>query len=577
MTPEIRQINDNSKIVDSIQTHSGRSQSEPPTGIGMGRDINTSGQCESLLEQMPLELKYKIIDSLDLPTATLLKRTCTNLKNAIKDGDILAKVWYDRFPSAHQARLETIVSALDDNQLQDWLGQFTNDEALIKSLIARRESNEFAAIFYFTISELMSKCETFKLAEKSEISHGGRVESATFSADCLHLVTKTASNGHNTAKISGYDISGSWDVKVNIFHADFINSATFSPDGNHLVTASDDGSVKIYGQQVDGSWEAKVTIVHGRKVKSAIFGPDGTFVVTASGDRSAKIYGQDANGFWVLKASLSHEGSVQSASFSTNGRYVITTGNDNKLRIHCQEDDGSWLQTDTIAHDIDCHVFSATLSPDGTHVVTVGQMYANSMDPYPYPSVCDDMVKIYSQNADGSWKEKADIRHNRLVNSASFSPDGSHVVTASEDGSAEIYGQKADGSWARKASIRHQRSVISATFSADGRHVVTASRDKMVKIYGLNADGVWEEKASIAHDDEVNSAIFSADGRHVVTASKDGTAKIIGQEIDGSWVEKASISHQDAVNSAAFTNDGRYVVTASDDQMVKITEIRMGN
>ncbi|WP_422138607.1 WD40 repeat domain-containing protein [Endozoicomonas sp. ALC020] len=575
MTPEIRQLNDNSKIVDSIQTPSGRSQSEPPTGIGMGRDINASGQCESLLEQMPLELKYKIIDYLHLPTANLLKRTCSNLKNAIKDGDVLAKAWYNRFPSAHQARLETIVSTKDDNQLHDWLGQFTNDKALIKSLIQCRESCDFPAIFYFTMTELMSKCETFKLVDNGEISHAGRVALATFSDDGLHVLTRRVSAGPNTVKIFGQSISGSWDVKANIPHIDCTNSANFSTDGNHLVTASSDGTAKIYGQEADGSWEAKVTINHVREVNSAIFSPDGTLVVTASDDCNAQIYGLEADGSWVPRASIFHEGSITSANFSADGRYVITTGNDMKLRIHYREEDGSWLFKDTITHD--SNLDSAIFSPDGAHVMTIGQMFANNMDLFTPDSICDYMVIIYGQDSDGFWKEKADIRHFREVNSASFSPDGIHVVTASRDGMAQIYGQKADGSWQRKANIVHQKSVVSATFSVDGRHVVTASYDKTVKIYVLRADGVWKEKASIAHDDEVNSAIFSSDGRHVVTASKDKTAKIIGQEIDGSWVVKGTISHQGAVDSATFSSDVRYVLTASRDQTVKITEIRMGN
>ncbi|WP_257281725.1 WD40 repeat domain-containing protein [Endozoicomonas sp. ISHI1] len=570
MTPGIKQINDNSNIVDSP----GQPQSEQTTATGMGREITASYQCESLLKELPKEVKYKVIDYLDLPTVTLLKRTCSELSDVIEEGDVLAKAWYHRFPSVHQAQLKTVISKKDNNQLSDWLGRFTNDKALIKSLVERRESDEFPAIFYFTITRLMSECKAFELVEESEISHGGiGIESATFSGDGRHVVTKTNAIGHDIAKISGQDISGSWDVKANIVHTGLINSATFSPDCNHLVTASDDHKAKIYGHSADGSWKEKVTITHDHVVSSAAFSPDGTLVVTASYDHTAKIYGLEANGSWVPKARISHEIWILSATFSADGRYVITTpGRSDRVKIHGQQDDGSWLETGSIPND--SRVTFAALSPDGAHVLIIGKMPENDPLMFPPPSLDPPYtVKIYGQKADGFWEPEADIRHFSSVISASFSPDSSHIVTATIRDTVKVFSQKGDGSWEPKAIICHEDLVTSATFSASGRHLVTASFDKTVKIYGLK-DGVWKEKATIAHDGEVNSAVFSADGRHVVTASVDKTAKIIGQQIDGSWVVKASISHQDEVNSATFSADCCHVVTASQDGVAKITEIR---
>ncbi|WP_257291664.1 WD40 repeat domain-containing protein, partial [Endozoicomonas sp. ONNA1] len=548
MTPGIKQINDNFEIVDSPPASPMCSRSDSPTGIGMGREITASYQCESLLEQLPLEIKYKVIDSLNLPAVALLKRTCSKFYNAIKEGDALAKAWYQRFPSALQAQLKRVISTKDNNQLSDWLGQFTNDEVLIKSLIQRRKSDQFPAIFYFTITELMSKCETFEWVGKGEISHGGEIRSATFSGDGRHVVTVSSAFGEDTAKISGQDINGSWYVKTSCFHTDLINSATFSPDGNHLVTASYDCTARIYSLEADGSWQEKETITYDRPVSSATFSPDSTLLLTASYGRTAKIYGLEANGSWVPKASISHRGSVCSATFSVDGCYVITcTGSANGVKILSQEEDGSWLENATVPYDN--HATSATFSYDGTHVLTVGVMpeYGRFNDT---PSNRDGthMVKIYGHKTDGSWELKADIRHSSWVTSADFSTDGSHIVTASVDGTAKIYGLKADGSWESKTTIRHGSSVPSVTFSADSRHLLIASQNKTVKIYGLK-DGVWNEKASITHDGEVNSAVFSTDSRHVVTASKDKTAKIIGQQLDGSWVVKASISHQGEVNS----------------------------
>jgi WD40 repeat protein len=58
--------------------------------------------------------------------------------------------------------------------------------------------------------------------------------------------------------------------------------------------------------------------------------------------------------------------------------------------------------------------------------------------------------------------------------SASFSPDGARIVTASNDGTARLWdattGEEIIG-------LRHEGSVSSAPFPPDGARIVTASED----------------------------------------------------------------------------------------------------
>ena len=67
--------------------------------------------------------------------------------------------------------------------------------------------------------------------------------------------------------------------------------------------------------------------------------------------------------------------------------------------------------------------------------------------------------------------------------------------------------------------------VISAAFSPDGTHVVTASDDKTARVWDLRQ----KEPSFVAlegHQDWVVSAAFSPDGTHVLTASDDKTARV---------------------------------------------------
>jgi WD40 repeat protein len=72
--------------------------------------------------------------------------------------------------------------------------------------------------------------------------------------------------------------------------------------------------------------------------------------------------------------------------------------------------------------------------------------------------------------------------------------------------------------------LGHNEEVTPAAFSPDGTRVVTASNDATARVW--SADGAGEPIVLRGHDKEVWSAAFSPNGRRVVTASRDGTARI---------------------------------------------------
>src|SRR5206468_791673 len=63
------------------------------------------------------------------------------------------------------------------------------------------------------------------------------------------------------------------------------------------------------------------------------------------------------------------------------------------------------------------------------------------------------------------------LQHGAAVRIASFSDDGSRIVTGSDDGNARIW---RIGGNTRPIVLRHGHAVLAASFSPDGRRVVTA-------------------------------------------------------------------------------------------------------
>jgi WD40 repeat protein len=112
--------------------------------------------------------------------------------------------------------------------------------------------------------------------------------------------------------------------------------------------------------------------------------------------------------------------------------------------------------------------------------------------------------------------------HKNTVRSAAFSPDGSRIVTASEDRTARVWDAAAGKAIAVLSG--HEYEVKSAAFSPDGSRIVTASSDKTARVWDA-ATG----KAILVlsgHEKPVNSAAFSPDGSRIVTASDDNTARL---------------------------------------------------
>jgi tetratricopeptide (TPR) repeat protein len=155
------------------------------------------------------------------------------------------------------------------------------------------------------------------------------------------------------------------------------------------------------------------------------------------------------------------------------------------------------------------------------------------------------------------------------VRSATFSPDGTRIVTASWDNTAKVWDAK--NGTAILTLKGHTFPVSSATYSPDGRRIVTASYDKTAKVWDARTGA--EILSLKGHTGEVDSASFSPDGRRIVTASYDKTAKVwdarTGTEI---FTLKG---HTNRVSSATYCPDGTRIVTASWGT-VKVWDARTG-
>ncbi len=111
--------------------------------------------------------------------------------------------------------------------------------------------------------------------------------------------------------------------------------------------------------------------------------------------------------------------------------------------------------------------------------------------------------------------------HTGWVTSASFSPDGARIVTASDDNTARVWDAATGESLAELTG--HTDGVTSASFSPDGARIVTAS-DYTARVWDAATGETLAELTG--HTGLVYSASFSPDGARIVTGSWDSTARV---------------------------------------------------
>jgi WD40 repeat protein len=198
-------------------------------------------------------------------------------------------------------------------------------------------------------------------------------------------------------------------------------------------------------------------------------------------------------------------------------------------------------------------VWSAVFSPDGSRVVTASD---------------DNTARLWDVTTGAALATLSG--HTEAVRSAAFSRDGSRIVTASFDHTARLWDAKTGAALA--TLLGHTDLVLSAVFSPDGGRVVTASADKTARLWDATTGAALATLSG--HTDRVTSAVFSPDGSRVVTAAWDETTRLWDATTGAALATLSGHTH--FVTSAVFSPDGSRVVTASFDNTARLWDAKTG-
>jgi WD40 repeat protein len=240
-------------------------------------------------------------------------------------------------------------------------------------------------------------------------------------------------------------------------HSNAVYALAVSRDGQ--IMASGDGEGEIIGWHGEtGEFLTEPIKAHSRHIWSVDFSPDGAVLATGSHDHTTK--------FWCIKTwqmqgePIQCSGYVHCVRYSPSGELLaIATYHDIQIyNPSTREQVASFGGVDE----------SLAWAPDGTYLLSGGDYPNNAIrewDPLTWEQV-------------GHFWEG----HTNDINAIAIHPAGSLVASASYDRHVRLW-QLSDQRTI--AIFEHSSTVRSVTFSSDGKHILSTSNDNKISEWAI--------------------------------------------------------------------------------------------
>uniref|UniRef100_T1IUY7 U-box domain-containing protein n=1 Tax=Strigamia maritima TaxID=126957 RepID=T1IUY7_STRMM len=231
----------------------------------------------------------------------------------------------------------------------------------------------------------------------------------------------------------------------------------------------------------------------------------------------------------------------------------------------------------TLKHPSGLGVRVCTISSNGSRLATAGE---------------DDCIIVWDLNTRSLLKSLEG--HEATVTAVSFTPDGSYLISGSNNCDLALWPVSYGGDqWLYRTLEAHDLGVLCASFSPTfilsdeegckepGNNtflLASGGNDCLVRLWHVKTgelNSVEQQLQLEGHSANVFSCKFSADGSILATTAGDKTV-IIWDPLQGAILQKLE-RHTRYVTCCAFTSDGRHLATGSNDKTVIIWKLHRGS
>ena len=199
------------------------------------------------------------------------------------------------------------------------------------------------------------------------------------------------------------------------------------------------------------------------------------------------------------------------------------------------------------------YVTTVTWSPDGTHILTGSG---------------DGTARIWDTT---TGDNTLTLTINSVINAIAWSPDGRHILTGG-DGTAHIWdATTGDNTLTLTHTLIPAHWVTAVAWSPDGRHILTGSSEGTAHIWNATTG---DDTLTLTHTNSVTAVAWSPDGRHILTGTRGGTAHIWDSRTGDNTL---TLTTNSIIEAIAWSDDGRHILTASQGGTAHIWDATTGD
>ncbi|MFO0881039.1 MAG: WD40 repeat domain-containing protein [Gemmataceae bacterium] len=327
-------------------------------------------------------------------------------------------------------------------------------------------------------------------------------------------------------------------------HTGSINAVAFQTGTSLLATAGKDGMVRVLGVPTN----PPRVVSHGDIVRAAAISPDGLRLATGGNDKTIRLFRMD-NLKQPERQLTGQPGPILHLKFSGDGKALASAGEDGVLRLwHTDKSEPT--------HLIGAHTAGVTsLTWTGDRLVSSSQ---------------DGSFKVWQVPTTPPAGSKGVFAHAGAVSCATLAPDGTRLITGSED--KQVRAWNLTTGQLERTWMGPTLGILAVATGPQGSRVVAGSADRSIFVWETASNKVVQKITGLPA--AVHAVGLSPDGKLVVSGLGDGTLRLhdltTGKEV------RSQEGHKGAILALAFSARGDQIITAGADGVILVRPLAGG-